>query len=80
MGSTQEVPLPKTTNGTKVLVIGGAYAGLAVSLNPLDLCAGRIARINTDPEAKPAAPLSVEIKVVDERDGYCDYQFTAFGP
>lgn len=72
MGSIQELPVSQTPSVTKVLVIGGAYAGLAASLNLLDLCAGRIARFNTDPEAKPTAALPVEIKIVDERDGYCE--------
>lgn len=71
MGSIQELPVTRAPNTTKVLVIGGAYAGLAASLNLLDLCAGRIARFSTDPEAKPTSPLPVEIKIVDERDGYC---------
>ena len=75
MGSIQEVPLSQTPEPTKVLVIGGAYAGLAGSLNLLDLCAGRLPRFNTDPRAKPSEPLPVEIKIIDERDGYCEFRF-----
>jgi thioredoxin reductase len=71
MGSIQELPFTQAPNTTRVLVIGGAYAGLAASLNLLDLCAGRIARFSTDPDAKPAPPLPIEIRIVDERDGYC---------
>jgi len=70
MGSIQEVAVPQTSS-TKVLVIGGAYAGLAASLNLLDLCAGRLARFN--PKTKPTEPLPIEIKIVDERDGYCAF-------
>lgn len=61
---------------TKVLVIGGSYAGLAASLNLLDLCQGRPARFSSrygaDKSAEARVSLPVEITIVDERDGYCE--------
>ncbi|KAH8589395.1 hypothetical protein B0O99DRAFT_692625 [Bisporella sp. PMI_857] len=61
---------------TKVLVIGGSYGGLAAALNLLDMCAGRPARFagataaDKLEEGKPKTIIPIEIKVVDERDGY----------
>lgn len=62
------------TNGArqqpfKVLVVGGSYAGLAASLNLLDLCHGKSARFLPD-SAPPAQKIPVEITLVDERDGF----------
>jgi hypothetical protein len=72
MGSISPQLLAHTPKTTKILVIGGAYAGLAASLNLLDLCAGRPSRFaNPDPEVKPTRSIPVQIKIVDERDGYC---------
>ncbi|KAH7036314.1 pyridine nucleotide-disulfide oxidoreductase AMID-like protein [Macrophomina phaseolina] len=53
----------------KILVIGGSYAGLASSLNLLDLCHGKPARFLPDTPA-PAKKIPVEITLVDERDGF----------
>jgi len=71
LGSIQELPVTQAPSTTIVLVIGGAYAGSAASLNLFDLCDGRVARFSTNPEVKSTSPLPVEIKIVDERDGYC---------
>ncbi|KAF9885570.1 hypothetical protein FE257_012776 [Aspergillus nanangensis] len=55
----------------KVLVVGGSYAGLAATLNLLDLCHGRKNRFNLDPAVTASGKkLPVEITIVDERDGY----------
>ncbi|OGE55891.1 hypothetical protein PENARI_c003G01832 [Penicillium arizonense] len=55
----------------KVLVIGGSYAGLAATLNLIDLCHGRKCRFNLDPNAvAPEKKIPVQITIVDERDGY----------
>jgi hypothetical protein len=56
----------------KVLVVGGSYAGLAATLNLLDLCHGRKCRFNLDEaDNGPGKKVPVEITIVDERDGYC---------
>lgn len=58
----------------KVLVLGGSYGGLSAALNLHDLCNGRQARttLHLPDEEKGKRPfVPVEIKVVDERDGYC---------
>ena len=66
--------------GAKVLVLGGSYGGLAAALNLLDLCAGKPARFAPSSTEKSAAPkratIPIQIKVVDERDGYCRYRTT----
>lgn len=63
-----ETPAPH-----KVLVIGASYAGLAAGLNLLDLCVGKPSRFSpkdASSEVK-AHQIPVEIKFVDERDGFC---------
>ncbi|KAH9205908.1 hypothetical protein DL95DRAFT_316581 [Leptodontidium sp. 2 PMI_412] len=63
MGSI-EVPI-------KVLVIGGSYGGLSAALNLYDYCNGKEARARLhDPVGGSGIVIPVEIKVVDERDGY----------
>ncbi len=63
---------------TKILVIGGSYGGLAAALNLYDLCNGKQARTTLwrkeEPRERPTVP--VEIKIVDERDGYCEISFS----
>ncbi|GAB1213997.1 hypothetical protein ATERTT37_003153 [Aspergillus terreus] len=55
----------------KVLVVGGSYAGLAATLNLLDLCHGRKCRFNLDEaDNGPGKKVPVHITIVDERDGY----------
>ncbi|KAI4718516.1 FAD/NAD(P)-binding domain-containing protein [Aureobasidium sp. EXF-10727] len=56
----------------KVLVIGGSYAGLAATVNLIDLCDGREPRFTSTPTGaiSPKTKLPVEITIVDERDGY----------
>ncbi|KAH8649661.1 hypothetical protein BGZ60DRAFT_474017 [Tricladium varicosporioides] len=63
---------------TKILIVGGAYAGLACGLNLFDLCQGRAARFSSRDAEKESdekddllgVKSEVEIRVVDERDGY----------
>lgn len=65
--STSSMAIP-----TRVLVVGGSYAGLAVALNLLDLCNGqqpRFSGANSSMDASQRAP--IEITIVDERDGFC---------
>lgn len=65
----------------KVLVIGASYGGLAAALNLLDLCSGRAARFKPADdtlELKAPLPISVEIRLVDERDGYCENTTNTF--
>ena len=57
---------------SRVLVSGGSYAGLSVTLNLLDLCNGLPSRFTgekTAPDATQQVPL--EVTIVDERDGFC---------
>ncbi|KAL2072019.1 hypothetical protein VTL71DRAFT_11362 [Oculimacula yallundae] len=55
----------------KVLVIGGSYGGLSAALNLYDLCNGKEARARLhDPVGNNDPHIPIEIKIVDERDGY----------
>jgi hypothetical protein len=59
---------------TRVLVAGGSYAGLSVTLNLLDLCNGlspRFSGTNTPVDRSQQSP--IEVTIVDERDGFCIY-------
>lgn len=65
-----------TTNETsptpfRVLVVGGSYAGLAATLNLLDLCNGKAPRFTPDAEHTPQ-PVPIKLTIVDERDGFCE--------
>lgn len=56
----------------KVLIVGGSYAGLAATLNLVDLCQGRKCRFNLEKnDMAPEHKVPVQITIVDERDGYC---------
>jgi hypothetical protein len=59
----------------KVLIIGGSYGGLGAALNLLDFSKGKYSRfagkVGNDPKAGPRSRFPVQIKIVDERDGYC---------
>lgn len=59
----------------RVLVIGGSYAGLAATVNLIDLCDGKQPRFTSvfTQEEHPKVKLPVDITIVDERDGYCKY-------
>ncbi|TPX07361.1 uncharacterized protein E0L32_002169 [Thyridium curvatum] len=55
----------------RVLVIGGAYAGLSAALSICDMAAGRPARTSGEPiKAKTPLANGVDVTIVDERDGY----------
>ncbi|KAI5303667.1 MCM DNA helicase complex subunit mcm6 [Ascosphaera pollenicola] len=56
----------------KVLVVGGSYAGLAATVNLLDLCDGLPPRFayEKDPQVDEEKKASVEVTIVDERDGF----------
>lgn len=62
-----------TQQTIRVLIAGGAYAGVSAAVNLLDLSLGRPARLEPDKvpaeEARNGVP--IEIYIVDERDGYC---------
>jgi hypothetical protein len=61
-------------NPFKVLVIGGSYGGLGATLNLLDLCNGRQPRFAGDPPPLSGpGKIPVDITVVDEKDGYCEW-------
>ncbi|KAL3419508.1 hypothetical protein PVAG01_09730 [Phlyctema vagabunda] len=60
-----------TVAPVKVLVLGGCYSGLAAGFNLLDLCNGRPARFDAvQAAAERTTQIPVQIKVIDERDGY----------
>lgn len=67
MSSTNETSLTPF----RVLVVGGSYAGLAATLNLLDLCNGKAPRFTPDIEHTPR-PVSIKITLIDERDGFCE--------
>ncbi|KAH0367910.1 FAD/NAD(P)-binding domain-containing protein, partial [Aureobasidium melanogenum] len=56
----------------RILVIGGSYAGLAATVNLIDLCDGKQPRFTSasTEEESPKVKLPVDITIVDERDGY----------
>jgi thioredoxin reductase len=61
--------------GSRVLVIGGSYSGLAATVNLIDLCDGKQPRFTSTPTdvVSPKTKLPIDITIVDERDGYCTY-------
>jgi hypothetical protein len=58
---------------TKILVLGGSYGGLSTAVNLLRLCRGTTDSTENIPGALMSPELNVEIKIVDERDGYCEF-------
>ena len=72
--------MPSAVEGmqaVRVLVIGGSYGGLAAALNLLDLTRGKYSRfsgmVGDNPESEPGSKVAVQINIVDERDGFCEY-------
>lgn len=61
----------------RVLIVGGSYAGLAAAVNLLDLCEGRAPRFNPTLERERSVKYNVpiDITIVDERDGYCMFNY-----
>lgn len=58
----------------RILVAGGSYAGLSAALNLLDLCGRRAPRCGEPTkldESNPVPDISIDITIVDERDGFC---------
>ncbi|QDS72569.1 hypothetical protein FKW77_000802 [Venturia effusa] len=58
-----------STTPLRILVIGGSYAGLAATLNLLDLCNGKAPRFTPNVE-HTSQPVPIKITLVDERDGF----------
>jgi hypothetical protein len=58
---------------TRVLVVGGSYAGLSATVNLLDLGNHLTPRFNypTYQHDKEAPRTPIEVTIVDERDGFC---------
>ncbi|EOO02375.1 putative pyridine nucleotide-disulfide oxidoreductase-like protein [Phaeoacremonium minimum UCRPA7] len=54
----------------KALVLGGSYGGLSAALNLIDLCDARPARCGRGDEPPAAEKISVDVTIVDERDGF----------
>jgi hypothetical protein len=66
-------------SSTRVLVVGGSYAGLGAALNLHDLFHGK-PRSNRAEQLKAEATetkFPIEITIVDERDGFCKCQSPA---
>ena len=65
-----------------VLVLGGSYAGLAATVNLLDLCQGKAcrfaARYGNAVDGGEEQKVPVRITIVDERDGFCEFFFSPF--
>lgn len=61
----------------RVLVIGGAYAGLSAVIHLLELANGgehRPTSVTLPPVTGKPLRTSVQITMVDERDGFCKYR------
>ncbi|KIW00354.1 uncharacterized protein PV09_08066 [Verruconis gallopava] len=57
---------------TRVLIVGGSYAGVGAALSLLNLCVRRVTRFGTAYHAPPEVKddIALDIHIVDERDGY----------
>lgn len=64
------LPITPPTAPFKILIIGASYAGLSTALNLLDLCAGLPPRSGPPPTVPPFQIPSIEITLLDERDGF----------
>jgi NADH dehydrogenase FAD-containing subunit len=68
--------LPDRQQPFRVLVAGGSYGGLSVALNLQDICRGLPARCGPKPaegEHVATPQFDVDITIVDERDGFCQF-------
>jgi hypothetical protein len=67
----------QVTQPFKVLVAGGSYGGLSAALNLQDLCQGLAPRCGSKPaegeQVVEASRFPIDITIVDERDGYCEF-------
>lgn len=63
-----------TTSPIKILIAGGSYAGLSAAVNLIDLCQGKRTRFEAErtPHAAALSGFSLDVHIVDERDGYCE--------
>jgi len=62
----------------RILIVGGAYAGITAVLNLLDLQEGKQERPAAFPLPKFGGAKSnrgIKITVVDERDGFCKFGY-----
>lgn len=55
----------------RILILGGAYGGLAAALNLIDLSEGRAARTGNGVLPGHDGKVPIDVTIVDERDGYC---------
>jgi hypothetical protein len=67
----------KDPSPVRVLIAGGAYAGLTAAINLVDLGQGLQPRQAEEPYTHhPDLPkVDFEVTVVDERDGFCESIF-----
>lgn len=54
----------------RILILGGAYGGMAAAMNLADLCVGKPTRFGLA-NPQPGRKMPLDITMVDERDGYC---------
>lgn len=73
---TRSVEVTSTERPVHVLIIGGAYAGMAAAMILADLCAGKAPRFFGVDNPRLGHRVPVEITIVDERDGYCGYNLS----
>jgi hypothetical protein len=59
----------------KILIIGGSYAGISAAVNLLDLQRGSQPRQSRESyiHQRQLPKHNIEISIVDERDGFCEY-------
>jgi hypothetical protein len=66
--------MPSQSVPAKDLVLSGSCGGFSAALNLLDICNGKPARTTIHIPAIGGAikcVVPIQIKIVDERDGYC---------
>jgi apoptosis-inducing factor 2 len=83
LSSSDSPSPPETLNSAphRILIVGGAYAGITAVLNLLDLAQGKQERPSVyelpNFEGRKSRR-GIEITVIDERDGFCRFPFLDF--
>jgi len=69
---TTSIEVQSETRPVHVLILGGSYGGMSAAMNFLDMADGKAPRFGRGMEHPlPGHVSSVEVTIVDERDGLC---------